>query len=222
VERSDLPEGQQELAEKHPNRMERSELVDEVLRLRSGRDKLTATIAAFPDAHNAANLAHARMERDGLRAEVARVRAEAWAAARSVVKAVDFGASDALMQAVLRGFRDDVVIRMKVYETACRIEAGTPAESVVGAPTPISAPSDVAAPRDALSDQDFDDLRADAAAVRGARCSKCGGPLGGCATCGMPAQCGEAFCAQHTDPPDWSAGALPEDEGTRQEDRDAQ
>lgn len=33
-----------------------------------------------------------------------------------------------------------------------------PAESVVGAPTPISAPSDVAAPRDALTDQDFADF----------------------------------------------------------------
>lgn len=48
----------------------------EVERLREDHAKLAATIAAFPDAHNAANLAHARMERDRLRAEVARVRAE--------------------------------------------------------------------------------------------------------------------------------------------------
>lgn len=52
------------------------------------------------------------------------------------------------------------------------------------------------------------------------RCSKCGGPLGSCATCGMPAQCGEAFCAQHTDPPNWSApvGALPDQAGSREKD----
>ncbi|MFE3326858.1 hypothetical protein [Streptomyces sp. NPDC059176] len=37
-------------------------------------EKLTATIRAFPDANNAANLAHARCQRDEAQAAVARVR----------------------------------------------------------------------------------------------------------------------------------------------------
>lgn len=42
--------------------------------LKSSVGKLTATIRAFPDANDAANLAHAREERDALRAEAKRLR----------------------------------------------------------------------------------------------------------------------------------------------------
>ena len=47
----------------------------EIERLREGKNKLAQTIAAFPDAHIAANIAHARADRDQLKATIARVEA---------------------------------------------------------------------------------------------------------------------------------------------------
>lgn len=121
--------------------------------------------------------------------EVARIRADTWAAARAVVEAIDFGASDKLMQAALRGFRDDAVIRMRVYQAASRIEGGVPAESVVGAPTP-------------------------AAATGGQDCPNCrryGTPA-------RVEHCGPGCHEAHTyvAPCELAGEALPEDEGTRQ------
>lgn len=90
ISRGDLPEGQQPRdcgALCRDVEEDRDRLAAEVERLREDRAKLTATIAAFPDAHNAANLAHARMERDRLRAEVAQVRADVAATAPAAVDA---------------------------------------------------------------------------------------------------------------------------------------
>jgi NTP pyrophosphatase (non-canonical NTP hydrolase) len=62
-------------AEKTAAEFERNQLRDERDRLRLSEAKLTETIRAFPDANNAANIAHARSQRDAALASLAEAEA---------------------------------------------------------------------------------------------------------------------------------------------------